>query len=121
MDTTIFFRTLRWSLGIASAAALFAACAEGQVDFEDDGSNTNDGGTVSDGGMGGTVTTNPCGQDCSAIQTPPCYQSVCNDGSPAIVYVRAQSPFKTLSEVVEKAKAEPNSVQGGTDMRTAQY
>jgi tripartite-type tricarboxylate transporter receptor subunit TctC len=32
---------------------------------------------------------------------------------PQIVYVRAESPFKTLSEVVEKAKAEPNSVKFG--------
>jgi tripartite-type tricarboxylate transporter receptor subunit TctC len=32
---------------------------------------------------------------------------------PQIVYVRASSPFKTLAEVVEKAKAEPNSVKFG--------
>ncbi len=82
MDSTILFRTVRWSLGIASAAALVAACAEGQVDFEDDGNETNEGGGAAAGGSGGTTTTNnPCGQDCSTIQTPPCYQSVCNDGS----------------------------------------
>ena len=32
---------------------------------------------------------------------------------PQIVYVRAASPFKSLAEVVEKAKAEPNSVKFG--------
>jgi len=32
---------------------------------------------------------------------------------PQIVYVRAESPFQSLAEVVKKAKAEPNSVKFG--------
>jgi tripartite-type tricarboxylate transporter receptor subunit TctC len=32
---------------------------------------------------------------------------------PQIVYVRAESPFKTLAEIVEKAKAEPGSIKFG--------
>ena len=32
---------------------------------------------------------------------------------PQIVYVRAESPFKTLAEIVEKAKAEPGSMKFG--------
>ena len=32
---------------------------------------------------------------------------------PQIVYVRAESPFNTLAEVVEKAKAEPGSIKFG--------
>jgi len=32
---------------------------------------------------------------------------------PQIVYVRAESPFQSLTEVVEKAKAEPGSVKFG--------
>ncbi|MEJ7729745.1 MAG: hypothetical protein WKG00_11050 [Polyangiaceae bacterium] len=38
------------------------------------------GGAVSSTGQGGEGNAGPCGQDCSAIQAPDCYEAVCNTG-----------------------------------------
>ncbi|MEM1033902.1 MAG: hypothetical protein AAGN82_26440 [Myxococcota bacterium] len=88
-----------WTRGAALSAALglaFAACSATEVDFDDgeddDGSGgsatttttnpTATGGNGAGGDVSGTGggTTGACEQDCSAIATPACLKSVCNEG-----------------------------------------
>ncbi|MEM9875776.1 MAG: hypothetical protein AAF928_12835 [Myxococcota bacterium] len=86
----------RWVLGVIAGLVLAGGCsasASSNDDDEDDdggGSPTTTGTTTAAtsgaggstsgaGGSGGGIDL-PCGVDCSAIDTPPCLQSVCNTG-----------------------------------------
>ncbi|MEM1030577.1 MAG: DUF1554 domain-containing protein [Myxococcota bacterium] len=88
----------RLSLGLAGvlvAGLAWAGCSASDEVFDDDGdptstspsSSASTGGGDGSGGAGeggaGAGTTNPCGQDCSAIATPDCFVSVCNTGQAA--------------------------------------
>jgi hypothetical protein len=64
-----------------------AACAKGQVEFDESNVGGQGGTTTttsmggdSQGGTGGDPTVGPCGQDCTAIVVQDCFQSVCNEG-----------------------------------------
>lgn len=61
--------------------AVAVACATSTIDdtTDDDGGGASHAGGT--GGAGGSVS--PCATDCSAIDTPPCFTAVCNDGSHA--------------------------------------
>jgi hypothetical protein len=78
-------RRLPYILG--TAALIAAACAEGNVTFEDEDSDGSSGGSDGGNGTGGDAvggstggggTTSPCGIDCSSIQTPQCNDAICN-------------------------------------------
>lgn len=69
----------------ALAVAIGQGCSAETLPVDDDGASQ--GGAAAgaggahqggDGGAGGVV--GPCGQDCGAIATPQCYESVCNEG-----------------------------------------
>jgi hypothetical protein len=76
---------------VSLAAGIGAGCSAGKVEETDDNGPTPTvtrgaggmGGTGggSGGGQAGQAGSNlPCGMDCSAIATPQCLQSVCNQG-----------------------------------------
>ncbi len=71
-----------WPLLAAGLLVLSAGCPSGTT-FEDEEAGTGASATGAGGdiGTGGTATTSPCAQDCSIIQTPTCYVSVCNEGA----------------------------------------
>jgi hypothetical protein len=76
------------ALGLLFAALGAPGCAEGTVDFEEEGAGAStSAATTAQGGAAGAISTGgsggsdlPCGIDCSTISTPGCLQSVCNDG-----------------------------------------
>jgi len=77
----------RWLVAGLAVAAVLMGCARA-VDFSetdiDDATSSGSGGTASggaggDGGQGGMATPLPCGVDCSVIDTPSCFKSVCNE------------------------------------------
>jgi len=77
-------------LGALAVAFAWAGCSAGDV-IDDEGASstsTTTGGAGGDaptgsGGAGGSGggTTGACGMDCSAIDTPDCFISVCNEGN----------------------------------------
>src|SRR5262245_675620 len=82
-------RFIPYSAGALVAAALAmhlssSGCAEGSVEFATGGGGTTNVSTTT-GGSGGTGGgsggSSLCAEDCSAITTPQCLQSVCNDGT----------------------------------------
>jgi len=78
---------------ISFAVGLGGGCSAATIE-EDDGDGTTTtttsgstgtgvttgGGNTGTGGQGG-ADLGPCGQDCGAIEAPPCFESVCNDGT----------------------------------------
>lgn len=84
-----FRGVLAWGVLGYVGLVLGGGCAASTEPVEDDdgsGGQTAQTTTTSGagGGMGGMGTggdPGPCGQDCSAIDTPQCLKSVCNDGS----------------------------------------
>lgn len=77
-------------VGFVSVALAWAGCSAGGEVIEDDGdptttttSSAGGGSTTGTGGNGGSGAGNTglCGMDCSAIDTPTCYISVCNEGN----------------------------------------
>ncbi|MEM6788289.1 MAG: hypothetical protein AAF928_12100 [Myxococcota bacterium] len=84
------------SAGVLVAGLAWAGCSASNEVFDDEGddptstsssTSASTGGGDGSGGAGeggaGAGTTNPCGQDCSAIETPDCFVSVCNTGQAA--------------------------------------
>lgn len=70
------------TLVILGAAGLFDCAAGNDPTFETTPGEGGEGaGAGGDGGQGGQPVVSPCGQDCSAINSPPCYMSVCNEGA----------------------------------------
>jgi hypothetical protein len=73
----------------ASASLVLAACSTGNDDEGNDPTSSSTGSGGADGGAGGSggsgggggEYTGPCDQDCSKIEPPQCYQSVCNEGA----------------------------------------
>jgi len=78
-------------IGFGAVGLGWSGCAASEVIEQDDGgpsgSSTStsggggNGGSTGQGGDGGDPINNPCGEDCSLIDTPQCLKSVCNDGS----------------------------------------
>src|SRR5687768_5455055 len=71
----------------ASASLVLAACSTSNDDEGNDPTSSSTssgsggaGGSGASGGAGGEYT-GPCDQDCSKIEPPECYQSVCNEGA----------------------------------------
>ena len=72
------------TLSILATALIGSACASGETKPDDDAVTVTS--TIATSGTGGGSggaggQSDLCAQDCSAISTPPCLKSVCNDGS----------------------------------------
>lgn len=93
MATRVLTTITGFSAFLLLGGALGAGCAQSSDPIEDDGdpssttsntttgtTTTGGGGMTGAGGAGGGVA-GPCDIDCSAIATPQCLRSVCNDGS----------------------------------------
>src|SRR5262245_17556747 len=86
VGTRRWVRTITVAAGLAGAVSgLVFGCASGSdPDFGSDDAATSggpigSGGSAGAGGSGGNGSL--CAVDCSAINTPACLKSVCNDGS----------------------------------------
>src|SRR5262245_7045051 len=77
---------------VSLAVGIGAGCSAGKEDETDDsgpttavtrgtgGMDGSGGGATAGGQAGEAGSSLPCGMDCTAISTPQCLQSVCNQG-----------------------------------------
>jgi len=78
-----------FTLGLLGSALAWAGCSAGTADNDDDQDSTSSSSSAGGAGQGGDAAggegeggaDNLCGEDCSAINTPDCFVSVCNDGT----------------------------------------
>ena len=85
-----------WSIASMAAAGLWAVACSTAITSDTDGdggstSTSQSASSSSTSGSGGEGGGSACEQDCSALQTPPCLQSVCDEASGQCAVVNGPS------------------------------